>query len=128
MFEKIEQALEWGGFKKDVVFLVVSGIALLASFFCGTSLPVNPAWVAIVLCGAPILCEAAIGLVTRFDIKADVLVSLALVASVAIGELFAAGEVALIMQLGALLEDATVARAQRGIERLVALTPRTARL
>ncbi len=128
MFEKIEQALEWGGLKKDVVFLVVSGIALLASFFCGTSLPVNPAWVAIVLCGAPILCEAAIGLVTRFDIKADVLVSLALVASVAIGELFAAGEVALIMQLGALLEDATVARAQRGIERLVALTPRTARL
>ena len=58
------------------------------------------AWIAIVLCGVPILLEAFIGLVTAFDIKADVLVSLALVASVAIGEDFAAGEVAFIMQLG----------------------------
>ena len=68
------------------------------------------------------------GLVTAFDIKADVLVSLALIASVAIGEDFAAGEVAFIMQLGALLEDLTVARARAGIERLVHLTPQTARV
>ena len=68
------------------------------------------------------------GLVTAFDIKADVLVSIALIASVVIGEDFAAGEVAFIMQLGALLEDLTVAKARAGIERLVHLTPRTARL
>ena len=55
--------------------------------------------------------EAVIGLVTAFDIKADVLVSMALIASVIIGEDFAAGEVAFIMQLGALLEDLTVAKA-----------------
>ena len=78
---------------------------------------------AIILCGIPILLEAFIGLVTRFDIKADVLVSLALIASVAIGETFAAGEVAFIMQLGALLEDLTVFKARAGIERLVRLTP-----
>ena len=52
--------------------------------------------------------EAVIGLVTAFDIKADVLVSIALIASLIIGEDFAAGEVAFIMQLGALLEDLTV--------------------
>ncbi|MGN0306730.1 MAG: heavy metal translocating P-type ATPase, partial [Lachnospiraceae bacterium] len=63
-----------------------------------------------------------------FDIKADVLVSLALVAAVCIGEDFAAGEVAFIMQLGALLEDLTVAKARAGIERLVQLTPQTARV
>ena len=40
---------------------------------------------------------------TSFDIKADVLVSLALIAAVSIGEDFAAGEVAFIMQLGGLL-------------------------
>lgn len=57
--------------------------------------------------------EAVIGLVTAFDIKADVLVSLALIASVCIGEDFAAGEVAFIMQLGGLLEELTVARAAR---------------
>ena len=80
------------------------------------------------LCGAPIILGAVIGLVTEFDIKADVLVSLALIAAVAIGEDFAAGEVALIMQLGALLEDLTVAKARAGIERLVHLSPRTARI
>ena len=59
--------------------------------------------------------------------RSDVLVSIALIASVVIGEEFAAGEVALIMQLGALLEELTVSRARAGIERLVHLTPRTAR-
>ena len=74
------------------------------------------------------MLEAVIGLVTAFDIKADVLVSLALIASVCIGEDFAAGEVAFIMQLGGLLEDLTVAKARAGIEKLVHLTPRTARV
>ena len=76
----------------------------------------------------PIILEAIIGLVKEFDIKADVLVSIALIASVVIGEDFAAGEVAFIMQLGALLEDLTVAKARAGIEKLVKLTPRTARV
>lgn len=88
----------------------------------------DPAWLAIVLCGVPIVLEAIIGLVTAFDIKADVLVSLALIASVCIGEIFAAGEVAFIMQLGGLLEELTVARARAGIEKLVHLTPQTARV
>ena len=90
--------------------------------------PFDMAWIAIVLCGLPIILEALIGLVTAFDIKADVLVSLALIASVCIGETFAAGEVAFIMQLGALLEELTVARARAGIEKLVHLTPQTARV
>ena len=111
--------------KRDIAFLILGGVSLLLSFF-GT-FPVDPAWLAILLCGIPILKEAAVGLVTRFDIKADVLVSLALIASVAIGEIFAAGEIAFIMQLGSLLEELTVARARAGIEKLVHLTPRTAR-
>lgn len=69
-----------------------------------------------------------IGLVTEFDIKADVLVSLALIASVCIREDFAAGEVAFIMQLGGMLEELTVAKARAGIEKLVHLTPQTARI
>ena len=125
--KKLEELLEWGGTKKDIMLLVLSGLALIASM-AGAPLPVDAAWVAIILCGVPIILEAVIGLVTRFDIKADVLVSLALIASVAIGEDFAAGEVAFIMQLGGLLEELTVARARAGIEKLVHLTPRTARL
>ena len=124
--EKLEWFLELGGVKKDVWLLVISGIALVVSMF--DPFPFDTAWVAIILCGVPILLEAVIGLVTAFDIKADVLVSLALIAAVCIGEDFAAGEVAFIMQLGGLLEDLTVARARAGIEKLVHLTPQTARV
>lgn len=127
VWERIESALEWGGTKKDIVLLVISSIALGLSFLEISLLPVDAAWIAIILCGLPIVLEAVVGLVTRFDIKADVLVSMALIAAVVIGEDFAAGEVAVIMQLGVLLEDLTVAKARAGIERLVHLTPQTAR-
>ena len=126
--QKLEHFLEWGGVKKDIVLLVLSGLSLVASMFHLLPLPFDAAWVAIILCGIPIVLEAVIGLVTAFDIKADVLVSLALIASILIGEDFAAGEVAFIMQLGALLEDLTVAKARAGIEKLVHLTPQTARV
>ena len=128
IIEKLESFLEIGGTKKDIPCLVLSGIALIISIFHLVPLPFDAAWVAIILCGLPIVLEAIIGLVTAFDIKADVLVSLALIASVIIGEDFAAGEVAFIMQLGALLEDMTVAKARAGIEKLVHLTPQTARI
>lgn len=125
--ERLEKFLDLGGIKKDVVFLILSGVSLLSSILGFSPFGFNMAWIAIILCGVPIILEAVIGLVTACDIKADVLVSLALIASVIIREDFAAGEVAFIMQLGALLEDLTVSRARAGIEKLVHLTPRTAR-
>lgn len=126
---KIEHLLELGGTKKDITLLAISGAALIFSLTGILDfLPFNIAWVSIILCGVPIILEAIVGLVTAFDIKADVLVSLALIASVCIGEDFAAGEVAFIMQTGALLEDLTVAKARAGIEKLVKLTPQTARV
>ena len=124
----MEKILEWGGIKRDIVFLGISAVALICSIFDFTSMPFDPAWAAILLCGVPIILEAIYGLVTEFDIKADVLVSIALVASLVIGEIFAAGEVAFIMQLGGLLEELTVAKARAGIEKLVHLTPQTARV
>ena len=126
--EALERFLELGGIRKDITLLVLSGAAVVGSLLQWRPFPFDLAWVAILLCGVPILLEAVIGLVTAFDIKADVLVSLALIASVCIGQDFAAGEVAFIMQLGGLLEELTVARARAGIEKLVHLTPRTARV
>lgn len=128
LMKQLERLLETGGAKKDIILLAVSGVSLILSLTNAVPLPFDIAWVAIILCGLPIILEAVIGLVTSFDIKADVLVSLALIASVCIGEDFAAGEVAFIMQLGALLEDLTVAKAREGIEKLVKLTPQTARV
>jgi len=100
----------------------------LLSLFKPFSLPFDPSIIAIVLCGLPIILEAVIGIVTEFNFKAGVLVSVALIASVFIGEYFAAGEVAFIMQLGELLEKLTVRKARAGIEKLVKLTPQTARV
>ena len=128
LIEKVEAFMELGGIKKDILFLVLGGISLIISLFDLLPMPFDAAWIAIILCGVPIILEAVIGLITAFDIKADVLVSLALIASICIGEDFAAGEVAFIMQLGALLEDLTVAKARAGIEKLVHLTPQTARV
>lgn len=128
IIQKLEEIIDFCGTKKDIVFLVISGISLIISISDSVPLPFNAAWITIVLCGLPIVLEAIIGLVTRFDIKADVLVSIALIASVCIGEDFAAGEIAFIMQFGALLEDLTVAKARAGIEKLVHLTPQSARI
>ena len=124
--QKLKKLLELGETKRDIIFLIISGAALLLSIAGISPFPFDMAWISIILCGIPIILEAFIGLVTAFDITADVLVSIALAASVIIGEDFAAGEVAFIMQLGALLEDLTVAKARAGIEKLVHLTPRTA--
>lgn len=95
IIEKLESFLEIGGVKKDIICLVISEIALLLSIF--NLVDIETSWIAIVLCGLPIVLEAIIGLVKSFDIKADVLVAIALISSICIGEIFAGGEVAFIM-------------------------------
>lgn len=127
LMEKLDEFLEWGGTAKKITFLAISLAALLLSIF-NVPMPFEPSWIAVILCGIPIVLEAIIGLVTEFDIKADVLVAIALIASLFIGEDFAAGEVAFIMQLGELLEELTVKKARAGIERLAKMTPETARI
>lgn len=116
--------------KRKIIFIILSALSLIISFlnFFEDKLPFDIAWIAIILCGIPIIKGAIEGLITEFDIKADVLVSIALVAAIFIGEIFAAGEVAFIMTIGALLEERTVAKARAGIEKLVNLTPSTARI
>lgn len=93
---QLEKWMEIGGTKKDIVLLALGGISLILSLINSRvpflPLPFDISWVAIVLCGVPIIMEALIGLITKFDIKADVLVSLALIASVCIHEDFAAGK------------------------------------
>lgn len=116
--------------KVTLVCAVTSGIALILSItgVLNGVLPFDIAWVAIIMCGIPILCGAFKGVIFDHDIKADLLVSLALIASVATKEYFAAGEVALIMQIGSLLEDYTSGKAREGIEKLINISPKTARV
>ena len=58
---KLEGLLEWGGIKKDITLLVISGIAVLGSLLRLHPFPFDLAWVAIILCGVPIVLEALIG-------------------------------------------------------------------
>ncbi len=118
------------GPKETLVCAVTSAAALIISIsgILKDTLPFDIAWIAIILSGIPILAGAFKGVVFEHDIKADLLVSLALIASAATGEFFAAGEVALIMQIGSLLEDYTSGKAREGIEKLIGMTPRTARV
>ncbi|MBR4362294.1 MAG: cadmium-translocating P-type ATPase [Ruminococcus sp.] len=116
--------------KVTLVCAVLSAVLLVLSItgVLKDVLPVDIAWIAIILCGIPILIGAFKGVIFEHDIKADLLVSLALIASAATKEFFAAGEVALIMQIGSLLEDYTSGKARASIEKLINLTPQTARV
>ncbi len=116
--------------KETLVCAVTSAISLVLSItgVLKNVLPFDIAWIAIILCGIPILIGAFKGVIFEHDIKADLLVSLALIASAATGEFFAAGEVALIMQIGSLIEDYTSGKAKEGIEKLISITPQTARV
>lgn len=116
--------------KFRLVRIVVSGIALVLSLGKWVTLPGGPdtAWIAVVLCGVPIIAGAVKAVVTERDITADVLVSLALLGSLYVREFFAAGEVAFIMEIGSALEDYTAAKAKKGIQELIRLLPKRARV
>lgn len=107
-----------------IVITLLSGISLVFSLggWLQDILPFDLAWIAILLCGIPIIIGAGKALFFEHDIKADVLVSMALISSVYIGEYFAAGEVAFIMQIGSILEDATAAKATEELQKLIHLT------
>ena len=108
----------------DIIFIVISSISILLSFVLNLE---YLSWIAIILCGIPIFKECIEGLITEFDIKADLLVTIAIIASISIGETFAAGEIATIMAVGGFLEEYTVSKTQSKIEELVKLTPHVAR-
>ena len=112
------------------LFAGISAVSLILSLtgVLKELLPFDIAWIAIILCGVPILVGAFKGVVFEHDIKADVLVAMALIASVVTREFFAAGEVALIMQIGSLLEDYTSGKARENIEKLIRIVPQTARV
>ncbi|MBR4683989.1 MAG: cation-translocating P-type ATPase [Spirochaetia bacterium] len=113
---------------KKTILISLSAVSLILSFFNVFKLPFDLSWAAILLCGIPIIFEAGEALIKDFDITADVLVAMAIIASVCIGEYFAAGEVALIMTLGEELENFTVEKARKGLQRLVSLSPVKARV
>ena len=109
--------------KVDILLIIISAISVIGSFILSLD---YIAWIAVILCGVPIFKECVKGLITEFDIKADLLVTIAIIASIIIGEVFAAGEIATIMAIGGFLEEYTVSKTQGRIEELVKMSPQVA--
>ena len=113
---------------------IVGGVFLLASFILpriGQPWGEYFAWVCVVVCGIPLLYLAVWRIIHNrgiAKISSALLISMAMVAALCIGDLFAAGEVAFIMEIGALLEDMTTDRAKKGLKNLIALAPETGRV
>ena len=112
---------------------IVGGLFLAASFVLpriGYPEGENLAWVCVLICGIPLLYLSVWRIIYNkgiSKISSALLITIAMFAAVFIGDLFAAGEVAFIMEIGAILEDMTTERAKKGLKNLIALVPETAR-
>ena len=112
-------------------FLLLDLVPHLMEEFGGTSvrlsfLPFDPAWATIVISGIPLLYLAVWRIIHNpgiSKISSALLICIAMFAAIAIGDLFAAGEVVFIMAIGALLEEATTNRAKKGVKKLISLAP-----
>ena len=112
-------------------YVVISGIFLLLSFILmlgKIKLAFNPVWVTIFISGIPMFYYALRNITVNKKITVAVLISIAIISSIFIGEYFAAGEIAFIMALGELLEDYTIKRTNKGINRLISILPQKARI
>lgn len=113
------------------VFLLLDLVPHLMEEFGGTPvqlsfLPFDPAWITIVISGIPLLYLAIWRMIHNpgiSKISSALLICIAMFAAIAIGDLFAAGEVVFIMAIGALLEEATTNRAKKGLKKLISLAP-----
>ena len=125
---------------KQILELLESKYALIASGLClvfslalsltKADIIFDPAIITVALSGFPILYSAVYKLIHKkgiSKISSALLISVAMIASIYIGELFAAGEVAFIMALGELLEEMTTKRAKRGLKKLMEIAPEKAR-
>ncbi|MDR2696222.1 MAG: cation-translocating P-type ATPase [Deltaproteobacteria bacterium] len=112
-----------------VTMTLVGGVCLAASLIARqtqTAVPADSAWVAVVICGYPILYHAAWRMIFGkgiLKISSTLLISVAMTSCIFIDELFAAGQVAFIMAIGALLENRTLERAKKDIKQLISLVP-----
>lgn len=108
---------------------IIGGVLLVFSFVLpriDVELPIDPAWITVIISGLPMIYLAVWRIIHNpgiSKISSALLISIAMIAAIAIGDLFAAGEVAFIMAIGAILEDMTTNRAKKGLKKLIGLAP-----
>lgn len=112
------------------VFLALSLALLIVGNFVELNISpyLDPAWVTVVISGYPLVYSALHRLFKQRRISSALLITIAMVAALVIGQVFAAGEVAFIMAIGEILENKTTERAKKGINKLINMTPQTGRV
>lgn len=124
MLKKVTDFL--AGTKMTIVSFVFLGLSLVNTYLLDGLCPVDPAWVSVIVSGVPLAYLAIwriINLKGIAKINSCLLITIAMVAAILINDLFAAGEVAAIMAIGAILEEKTTERAKKGLKKLVSLAP-----
>ena len=109
---------------------VISGILILASILTanlgGAQLPADLLMIAAaVVAGTPIVVKAVRALLVRV-IGIDLLVSIAAIGAVIIGEYWEAAAVTFLFAIGGALENATLSKTRSALAELVAVAPDTA--
>ncbi len=129
-------------FTKGIPMTVAGAVFLIIGYITGyghlghtehvnSSFPFNFCYLAVLICGISPVYNAIKKLIFEKGLRkisGALLVSVAMIASLLTGEVFACGEIAFIMALGNILEDLTVAKAQRGIKEMINLSPSKARV
>lgn len=120
LIEKLE------GKKATLISIIFLILGIITSYF-EINIPINPIWISILISGTPMVYSGFYNLFVNKKVKSSLLVAIAIIASILIGELFAAAEIAILMVIGEILEDFTVNRARKGITKLISLIPTEAR-
>ena len=121
-------------FLSGIKMTMLGGISLIISLamtWNNFSLKIDPAWLAVLICGIPLMYLAIYRVINNegiSKISSALLITIAMIAAIAIGDLFAAGEVAFIMAIGAIIEEKTTNRAKKGLQNLISLTPQQGRI
>lgn len=114
------------------IFTLVSGTLLLIAILCqfsglfpGMALEIYADWIYLVaaLVGSSFIWYSAAQGIRERDFTADIPVSLATAAAIAIGEYSAAAVVAVLLLFGGMLEELVAARADRALDALARLLP-----
>lgn len=113
------------------IFLLLDLVPHLIEEFGGATvhlnfLPFDPAWITVIISGIPLVYLAIWRVIYNpgiSKISSALLITIAMIAAIAIGDLFAAGEVTWIMAIGAILEEKTTERAKKGLKKLISLAP-----
>lgn len=119
----IEKIINFFESKQMLIISAIGAIFSLIFYIKDIQTIYNPGWISIVISGIPIFLSAYSQLFFEKKISSALLITIGIIASISIGEIFAAAEIAFIMALGEMLEDMTIDKSKKGLTTLINLAP-----